>query len=141
MTRYQYCYIIGEPQLPPTTIVFFRDGDGTAPVALWLARLRHTRPRAFAKCVVRLERLGQMGHELRRPESDTLRDGIHELRIRLTHTNFRLLYSVHRRTFAVLLHALTKQDVVPDADIDLAVKRREAFARDPEAHTFRGPMP
>lgn len=127
--------------MPPTTVVFFQDDDGTAPVAWWLADLRRVEPRAFAKCVVRLERLRQLGHELRRPEADTLRDGIHELRARLGHVNYRILYSIHERVVAVLLHALVKKDVVPEADIDLAVVRKNAFSRDPEGHTFRGPMP
>ena len=107
----------------------------------WLVRLRRAQPRAFAKCVVRIERLRDQGHELRRPEADTLRDGIHELRARLGRVNYRILYSIHGRVVAVLLHALTKEDVVPDQDIDLAVKRKDAFARDPDAHTFRGPLP
>lgn len=82
-----------------------------------------------------------MGHELRRPESDTLRDGTHELRARLGHVNYRILYFIHGRVVAVLLHALVKEDVVPDADIDLAVARKNRFSRDPAKHTFRGPMP
>lgn len=127
--------------MPPTTVVFFQDDDGTAPVALWLAELRRVEPRAFAKCVVRLERLRELGHELRRPEADMLRDGIHELRARLGHVNYRILYSIHRRALAVLLHALVKDDVVPGADIDLAAVRKNAYSRDPEGHTFRGPMP
>jgi hypothetical protein len=31
------------------------------------------------KCHLRLERLREMGHELRRPEADFLRDGIYEI--------------------------------------------------------------
>ena len=127
--------------MPPTTVVLFQDDDGTAPVALWLAELRRVEPRAFAKCVVRLERLRELGHELRRPEADILRDGIHELRARLGPVNYRILYSFHGRVVAVLLHALVKEDVVPEADIDLAVVRKKAFSRDPEGHTFRGPLP
>ena len=127
--------------LPPTTVVVFQDDDGTAPVALWLAELRRVEPRAFAKCVVRLERLRELGHELRRPEADALRAGIHELRARLGHVNYRMLYSIHGRVVAVLLHALVKEDVVPEAEIDLAVVRKNAFSRDPEGHTFRGPLP
>lgn len=127
--------------MPPTTVVFFQDDDGTAPVAVWLAELRRVEPRAFAKCVVRLERLGDLGHELRRPEAETLRDGIHELRARLGHVNYRILYSIHGRVVALLLHALVKEDVVSEADIDLAVVRKNAFSRDPAGHTFRGPMP
>jgi len=42
---------------------------------------------------------------------------------------------------AVLVHVLVKEDVVPEADIDLAVVRKNAYARDPEGHTFHGPMP
>lgn len=96
--------------MPPTTVVFFQDDDGTAPVALWLAELRRVEPRAFAKCVVRRD-------------------------------NYRILYSFHGRVVAVLLHALVKEDVVPEADINLAVVRQKAFSRDPEGHTFRGPLP
>lgn len=109
--------------MPRTTVVFFQDDDGTAPVVEWLVELRRTQPRAFAKCVVRIERLCELGHELRRLETDTLRDGIHELRARLGRVNYRILYSIHGRVVAVLLHALTKDDMVPDQDIDLAVKR------------------
>lgn len=78
---------------------------------------------------------------MRRPEADTLRDGIHELRARLGHVNHRILYSIHGRAVAVLLHALVKEEVVPEVDIDLAIVRKTAFSRDPEGHTFRGPMP
>jgi hypothetical protein len=73
--------------VPPITVVFFQEDDGTAPVVVWLAELRRVQPRAFAKCFVRLERLRELGHELRRPEADTLRDGIHELRVGLRHVN------------------------------------------------------
>lgn len=127
--------------MPPTTVVFFQDDDGTAPVAAWLADLRRVQPRAFAKCVVRIERLAELGHELRRPEAETLREGIHELRARFGRVNYRILYAIHGRVVAVLLHALTKEDAVSDADVDLAVLRKRAFAQDPDRHMFRGPLP
>ena len=127
--------------MPLTTVVFFQDDDGTVPVLNWLVRLRRTQPRAFAKCVVRIERLRDLGHELRRPEAETLRDGIRELRARLGTVNYRILYSIQERAIAVLLHALTKEDVVPNQDIELAIERRDAFARDPDAHVYRGPFP
>lgn len=126
--------------MPATSVVFFLDDDGTAPVAVWLAELRRANPRAFAKCLVRLERLREVGYELRRPEADTLRDGIHELRARLGQINYRILYSIHERVIAVLVHALVKEGVVPEADIDLAVLRKNRFSEDPEGHTFRGPL-
>jgi hypothetical protein len=44
------------------------------------------------KCYLLLQRLGEMGHELRRPEADILRDGIYELRVSLrgVHHQIRL---------------------------------------------------
>lgn len=122
--------------MPPTTAVFYRADDGTAPVVSWLRALRRANPRAFAKCVAKLERLRVLGHELRRPEADTLRDGIHELRVRWGRVNYRLLYSIHDRMVAVLLHALTKTDTVPDAAIDLALARKKNFDRDPAGYTY-----
>jgi DNA-binding XRE family transcriptional regulator len=46
----------------------------------------------YAKCAVRIRRLADLGHELRRPEADLLRDGICELRARLGTVNYRILY-------------------------------------------------
>jgi hypothetical protein len=39
-----------------------------------------------------------LGHELRRPEADFLRDGVYELRISLNHIQYRLLYCFHTGT-------------------------------------------
>ncbi len=39
--------------------------------------------KAQDKCYLRLERLRELDHELRRPEADFLRDGIYELRVSL----------------------------------------------------------
>jgi phage-related protein len=75
------------------------------------------------------------GHELRRPRADTLRDGIHELRVVSQHVNYRVLYFFHGRT-AVISHGLTKEGVVPPREIDLAVARKHRFAADPARHTY-----
>jgi putative component of toxin-antitoxin plasmid stabilization module len=77
-----------------------------------------------------------MGHELRRPEADLLRDGIHELRARRGRVNYRILYFFHGRHVVVLTCGLTKESRVPDADVDRAILRRAAFAKDPDKHTF-----
>ena len=66
--------------MPKTLVVFFRESVGSVPVLEWLSTLRQTNEKAFAKCVVRVERLEEAGHELRRPEADMLRAGIYELR-------------------------------------------------------------
>src|SRR5437870_4865709 len=121
--------------MPRSEVVFYKDDDGSVPVLEWLAALRTQNRRAFAKCKVRIERLAEMGHELRRPEADLLRDEIHELRTKFGHLQYRLLYFFHDRTMAVVAHALTKKDKVPDADIEKAIRRMKAFREDPKAHS------
>ena len=56
------------------------------PLLAWLDDLP---PKIRDKCIVRIERLAQLGHELRRPEADLLRDGIHELRVRHQGVHYR----------------------------------------------------
>jgi len=49
---------------------------------------------------------------------------------------YRILYFFHGRDVALLAHALTKEDHVPDVDIDRAIERRRRFERNPEEHTY-----
>ena len=60
-------------------------------------------------------RLEDLGHEIRRPEADLLRDGIYELRIGLQGINYRVLYFFHGKEAAVVSHGLTKERRVPPA--------------------------
>jgi phage-related protein len=121
--------------MPTTELVFYKEDDGTVPVREWLQALQRQNRRAFAKCVVRIRRLAELGHELRRPEADFLRDGIYELRAKMGHVQYRILYFFHG-CVAILAHALTKKDKVPSADIDRAVRRKAAFRRDPAAYSY-----
>ena len=50
--------------------------------------------------------------------------------------HYRILYFFHGRDLAVLAHAITKEDEVPDADIERAIRRRKAFASNLPAHTY-----
>jgi phage-related protein len=122
--------------MPATELVFYREEDGTVPVRDWLQALQRQNRRAFAKCIARIRRLAELGHELRRPEADFLRDEIYELRAKMGHVQYRILYFFHGRDIAILAHALTKKDKVPSADIDRAVRRKTAFRRDPVAHSY-----
>jgi len=124
--------------MPHTRLLFFQDADGAAPVWEWLKNLRAGNPKAFAKCVVRIRRLVELGHELRRPEADFLRDGIYELRARLGTVNYRMLYFFHGRNVAVLAHAITKENEIAVDEINRAVERKRAFVASPIAHTFIG---
>jgi hypothetical protein len=71
-----------------------------------------------------LERLREMGHELRRPEADFLRDGIYELRVSLGGVHHRILYFFHGAIAAVVSHGLVKERVVPPKEIDHAGRGR-----------------
>ena len=122
--------------MPKTEVIFYRDERGQAPVVEWLRELRRKDKKAYAKCNARIQVLAQLGHELRRPMADYLRDGIHELRIRLGHVNYRILYFFHGQAVAILAHGLTKEDEVPNADIERAIQRKEAFVKDPAKHTY-----
>jgi phage-related protein len=119
--------------VPRTKVVFYREADGTAPVLEWFDGLP---ARAQDKCRVRIQRLAEEGHALRRPEADLLRDGIYELRIGLQRVNYRILYFFHGRAAAVLAHGLTKKDTVPDTAIETALARKRKFEQDPAFYTF-----
>ena len=116
--------------------MFYRESDGEAPVVEWLRELVWTNERAWANCRARIELLAQMGHELRRPAADYLRDGIYELRAKQGHVQYRLLYFFHGRQVAILAHALTKEDEVPAADIERTIKRKKLFETNPKGHTY-----
>jgi phage-related protein len=122
--------------MPRTSVVFYREGEADVPVLDWLKKLRRTDQRAYESCVAAIERLADLGHELRRPIADILRDGIYELRIRKGRVNYRILYFFHGRQLAILGHALTKEDQVPKVDIERAIRRKFAFEVDPAAHTY-----
>ena len=107
--------------MPKTTVVFYQDDPDTVPV---LELVDSLPAKALDKCRVRIERLRDLGHELRRPEADFLRDGIYELRVRLRTTNYRMLYFFHGRIAAVLAHGLVKEGDVPQRDIELAIRRK-----------------
>jgi putative component of toxin-antitoxin plasmid stabilization module len=122
--------------LPPVEIVFFKDNDGRAPVQDWLERLRLQDSLGHDRLVARIRRLARLGYELRRPEADYVRDGLYELRARSGHVNLRILYSFHGRLVVVLLHALTKEDRLPEADLRRALDRKLRFDQDPIRHTL-----
>src|SRR5438874_279130 len=107
--------------MPTVEVVFYQENENDVPVLKWIERTARRDRRIAVKCLERIERLAEQGHELRRPDADFLRDGIYELRIRWSNVNYRILYFFHGRTAAILAHGLTKEDAVPDKDIDLAL--------------------
>jgi phage-related protein len=118
--------------MPKTRVVFFKEDDGTVPILEWLDSLQ---AKALDKCRVRIERLAELGHELRRPEADLLRNGIYELRVGLHHVNYRMLYFFHGQTAAVISHGLVKEAEVPPKEIERAIEKKRKFEKNPKAHT------
>ena len=119
--------------MPKTNVILFQEEGGSCPFFDWMSKLPL---KTQAKCLSRLERLREMGHELRRPEADFLRDGIYELRVTLRGVNHRVLYFFHGNIAAVVSHGLIKQRVVPPKDIDRAIERMRRFEANPRKHTF-----
>lgn len=119
--------------MPKTKIVFYREEDGSIPVLDWLENLP---PKAVAKCRVRMGRLAELGHEIRRPEADVLRDNIYELRASLQGIHHRILYFFHGNTAAVLAHGIVKESAVPAKEIEKAIERKKKFESNPTKHTY-----
>ena len=121
--------------MPATTVVFFQERpDQTPPLIEWLDGLPE---KAQQKCLARLKRLEGLGHELRRPEADYLRDGIYELRASYQGVHYRMLYFFYGRAAIIISHGITKEREVPSTEIDRAIRAKESFEANPARHTFR----
>jgi len=123
-------------KLSKIDVVFYCDERGRAPFLDWFDELPS---KAQDKCTVRIERLRELGHELRRPEADYLRDGIYELRIKCQSVNYRILYFFHGQTRVILSHGISKQQAsVPNKEINEAMDRKRHYQASPELHTYNG---
>lgn len=118
--------------MPRVHIVFYRDSRGRVPVLEWLEKIP---AKAMDKCTAKIARLAEVGHELRRPTADYLEEGVYELRVSHLGVNYRILYFFHGREIAVLDHSLTKERRVPPRDIQLAIRNKVEFQRNPAVHT------
>ena len=120
--------------VPPIEVVFFEEDDGTVPLLDWLDKLP---AKARDKCLARLVRLEQLGHDLRRPETDYLKGGIYELRATYQGVHYRMLYFFSGRACVEVSHGIVKERRVPAREIGRASERRRQFEAHPEGHTFR----
>ena len=121
-------------RVPKTRVVLYREDDGLCPFVEWFNELP---AKVQDKVYLRLERLREMGHELRRPEADLLRDGIYELRVSLRGVHHRILYFFHGAIAAVVSHGLVKERLVPPKEIDRAAERKKQFEANPPKHTYK----
>ncbi len=114
-------------------VVFFKDEKGFCPFLEWFSALPL---RAQDKCVAKIERLKELGHFLRRPEADYLRDDIYELRIALSGVNYRILYFFHMQKAIVISHGIIKERIVPPKEIDEAMLCKKKFESNPKIYTY-----
>ena len=121
--------------MPRVELRFFEDERGNAPVLEWLGRLHVEDRGAFSRCHSALQRLADFGHELRRPHSDYVQAGLHELRVQSGRKQYRILYSFHGRHSVVLIHAFSKEGRIPPFDIARGLARKEAFEEDPDGRS------
>lgn len=120
--------------MPHTELQFYQETNGEVPLVGWLKSLP---AKVQDKCLVKLERLEELGYELRRPEADYLRDDIYELRVRFQRVNYRMLYFFFGAAAVVVSHGLVKEDTVPEQEIALAVEHKRKVTADPRRHLFR----
>jgi len=119
--------------VPKIKVILYREANGSCPFVEWFDKLPE---KAQDKCYLRLERLSEMGHELRRPEADFLRDGIYELRASLGGVNYRILYFFFGAVAAVVSHGIVKEKVVPPKEINYAMELKKRFEANPAIHTY-----
>jgi phage-related protein len=120
--------------LAQTEVLFYRElKEDSVPFLKWLEGLP---VKVQAKCAERIDRLGELGHELRRPEADFLRDGIYELRASYQGVHYRMLYFFAGKAVVVVSHGLTKKREVPPREIDQALARKQLVEADFEKFTF-----
>jgi hypothetical protein len=90
--------------------------------------IESSHPKHQIKIMRFLSLLEEMGPNLHRPYADVLKNGIHELRIKLSGDQTRLLYFFCYQKFIVLYYAFVKNtDRVPKAFIHKVSSYRNDF--------------
>lgn len=118
--------------MPQTTLLVFKNQAKKVPLTEWLDELEELEPKAYVKCLERILQLERLGHELRRPAADILRNKIHELRAKLGKVHYRILYFFYEqeRNVACLTHGFTKEGPVPDTEIEYAIEAKKLVDKD-----------
>lgn len=107
------------------TVIYYETAGEKCPV---MEFIDSTSLRNQAKILSLISHLEEKGPNIPRPYADFLEDGIHELRIKLSGNQIRVLYFFCYRNFIVLTHAFIKKtDEVPKSEIKKAKKFREDF--------------
>ncbi len=105
-------------------LIYYETIGGECPVQKFIDSRKD---REQAKIFAWLSQLEDKGPNLPRPYADLLIDGIHELRVRLSGDQIRILYFFCHKNYIVLTHAFRKlASAVPVNEI----KRSQAYRTD-----------
>ena len=106
-------------------VLYYETADGKCPVQNFIDSRKD---RDQAKIFSWLSLLETHGPTLPRPYADLLTEGIHELRLKLSGEQLRILYFFCFKDFVVLTHAFSKHtSEVPQAEIKKAKAYRDDF--------------
>ena len=106
-------------------IIYYESETGDCPIEKFIQSRKTVNK---SKILSLLSILEEKGPNLPRPYADLLEDGIHELRIRLSGDQIRVLYFFCYKDFIILTHAFNKtSNKVPKKEINYAKKLKEDF--------------
>jgi len=108
-------------------IIFYESDDGQSEVENFInSRSQSNRAKIYAL----LSFLEEKGPTLPRPYADFLQDGIHELRLKLSGNQVRILYFFCYKDFIILTNSFIKNtNKVPISEIKKAKKYKEIFLK------------
>ena len=106
-------------------VLYYESAEGECPVKEFIDSMSE---RNQAKTLAVIAALEGRGPNLPRPYADLLKDGIHELRVKLSGNQIRILYFFCYRDFVVLTNVLRKNTAkVPESEIRKATRCRDDF--------------
>ena len=104
---------------------FYSDKNGKCELSDWIMNLKVSQR---DKVIAWIDKLEELGPLLPRPYADLLRDGIHELRVKVSGNQVRILYFFVFENRIVLTHPFHKNvSKVPEKEIKKAIKIREEY--------------
>ncbi len=108
-------------------VVHYETKNGRCPITEFLDELRQNER---ARVLAQIDLLEEKGPNLRRPYADFLKNGIYELRVRVSRIHYRVLYFFCDRTDIVLTHGFKKQvKKVPEIEIKRAKRCKADWIR------------
>jgi hypothetical protein len=109
------------------TVIYYETPDKRCPIEAFIDSRSNKNQ---AKIMAMISYLEELGPNLPRPYADLLVDGIHELRIKLSGEQIRILYFFCYKEFIVLSHSFIKNEsAVLEAQIKKAKAARIDFCK------------